>query len=60
MEQKDFKKKPLWDHQSKVVAYQMYNQGYDDPVTAYQIISGEEEPSPKVVLEQMDFEGLEN
>ncbi|MFZ7103690.1 MAG: hypothetical protein ACOWWO_13695 [Peptococcaceae bacterium] len=47
--------KTLWNHQDKMIAYQMYTQGYDDPVTAYQILTGQEGPTALQEAEQKDF-----
>ncbi|MFZ5943023.1 MAG: hypothetical protein ACOYVD_02860 [Bacillota bacterium] len=56
MDKDDYRSTPLWGHEGKRLAFQMYSQGYDDPVTAYQILSGEEMPSDELEAEQMDFE----
>jgi len=42
------------------MAYQMYTYGYDDPITAYQILTGEESPDIEVEEEQMYFAGHDN
>jgi len=55
----DYLKRGLWDHQGKMMAYQMYTYGYDDPITAYQILTGEESPDMEVEEEQMEFEGID-
>jgi len=60
MDPKDYRKRGLWDHQGKMMAYQMYTYGYDDPITAYQILTGEESPDIEVEEEQMDFAGIDD
>lgn len=55
----DYKKRPLWDQQGKRAAYQMYAQGYDDPITAYQILTGEETPNQQIIQQQQNFDGVE-